>query len=72
MMNHRIPFHTTFSRETLKYIEEKHELMGISKGAVVDWLVEQQKKRDNGREEQIIKEITQIVLKEYYKKELLL
>jgi hypothetical protein len=43
MMNHRIPFHTTFSRETLKYIEEKHELMGISKGAVVDWLVEQQK-----------------------------
>jgi len=53
--------HTTIAPETHRYIERMQSERGLRKSQVIDWLVDQQKKRDRELEAMIINRCIWIV-----------
>lgn len=64
------PIHTNPSDESSRYIERMSKELGLKKGETIDWLVQQQKKHESELEGSILKEVTNQVLTDYYKREL--
>ncbi|WP_135612751.1 hypothetical protein [Methanococcoides sp. AM1] len=62
--------HTTISEESLRYLERVSGELKLSKGEMIDWLVQQHKKHESELEGSILKEVTNQVLTDYYKREL--
>lgn len=63
---------TTLSDDTVRFLERVSGELGLSKGETIDWLVNQHRKHESGLQESILKEVTNQVLTDYYKRELCL
>ncbi|MHC1576883.1 MAG: hypothetical protein ACXQTE_05965 [Methanosarcinaceae archaeon] len=64
------PIHTTIDPETHRYIKRMQSEHDLHMNQVIDWLVDQQKKRDRGLESRILKEVVNQVLADYYHRSL--